>query len=97
MKTLWTVLATLGALVVIALIWLYSGEYNVAASVPHTAATQWALSTLVDRSVAAHVGNGQAPPLDDSALVVVGAGADYQRLVAAAGNDEGDENHNHMP
>ncbi len=81
MKIVWTVLATLGALVVIALIWLYSGVYNVAASVPHTAATEWALSTLMDRSVAAHVGDVQVPALDDSALVIVGAG-EYREMCA---------------
>lgn len=81
MKTFWTVLATLGALVVIALIWLYSGAYNVAASVPHTAAVDWALSTLMDRSVAAHVGDVKVPSLGDSALVVVGAG-EYHEMCA---------------
>jgi mono/diheme cytochrome c family protein len=81
MKILWSVLGTIATLIVAAIILLYSGAYDIAASQPHTGPTRWALNTLKRRSVAAHAGNPQVPALTDSALISRGAG-EYREMCA---------------
>jgi mono/diheme cytochrome c family protein len=51
---------------------IYSGLYNVAATVPHTAPVYWALDTLVDRSMEHHAEGIQAPDLKNPAMIRVG-------------------------
>ena len=57
--------ATIGALVLVVviggLIFTYSGFYNVAATIPHSAFMEWWLSTISDRSVQ-HQAKGISPP-----------------------------------
>lgn len=55
-----------------ALAWIYSGEYNVAASKPHTGLGAWALETVMKNSVRDHAAGIRVPPLDDSSLVATG-------------------------
>lgn len=62
-------LTILGALAV-----AWSGVYNVAASRGHPAWLNWFLTIGMERSVAVHSGDAQAPPLDDTALIALGAG-----------------------
>lgn len=45
--------------------YIYSGGYNVAASVPHTALGKWVLHTTMKNSVRAHAQSVQAPQLTD--------------------------------
>jgi mono/diheme cytochrome c family protein len=52
---------------------VHFGLYNVAASVPHTAAGRWLLDTLQQRSVAARARDVQVPSLDEPHLVRAGA------------------------
>ena len=52
-----------------ALFFMYSGLYDIAARVPHFGITQWALTTLKERSVRRHAAALRAPPLADTALV----------------------------
>ena len=62
MRTLKTVVGTLLALVVTALITAYSGLVNVAASYPHAAVTKWLLHTTMTQSVKYHAKAGPPPP-----------------------------------
>ena len=69
------VLSAIGALVLLGagvLAWMHSGEYNVAASKPHTALGTWALETVMKNSVQDHAADIQVPPLNDSSLRAAG-------------------------
>ncbi len=71
------IFATIGALVLIVVIggsiFTYSGFYNVAATIPHSAFTEWLLSTISDRSVQ-HQAKGISPPstLNDPKIIKAG-------------------------
>ena len=58
MLTLRIVIITLGTVVlgalVLLLVFVYSGSYNIAATAPHTAFGQWLLETTKNRSIRAH-------------------------------------------
>lgn len=57
-----------------AVIFIYSGVYNIGADSPHFAVTRWALHTTMDRSVARHAEAVTAPAnLNDPAVIRVGA------------------------
>ncbi len=59
-------------LAVIALAFVYSGLYNVAATTPHSGPVRWLLSTAQERSVRFRGGRvGEKPPFD-SAMVALG-------------------------
>jgi mono/diheme cytochrome c family protein len=74
MKLFAAIAATLGALLVGVALFVYSGRYNMGADAPHWAATLDLITTLRDRSIAAHSAALQAPDLRDSALILKGAG-----------------------
>lgn len=64
-----SVIGTLVILLVLAVAFLYSGLYDVAADAPHHAVTRWALGTTVDRSVETHAGSVQgSAPTDEESL-----------------------------
>jgi len=70
-------LAGVGVALVLALAVLFfawSGLYNVAASQSHWALTRWFLEFGLRRSVATHSASITPPTLDDSNLVILGAG-----------------------
>jgi mono/diheme cytochrome c family protein len=54
MKATLTVLATVAALMLVGLLFIVSGAYNVAATESHTALGEWILHTVTERSIAAH-------------------------------------------
>jgi mono/diheme cytochrome c family protein len=74
MKVLITVAATLVALVLGGFLYLYSGFYEMGADAPHWQATHSLVTFLRDRSIAVHSANLQVPDLEDSALILKGAG-----------------------
>ena len=74
MKFITAIAATLGALLCGVVLFVYSGRYNMGADAPHWAATLDLLTTLRDRSIAAHSADLQAPDLRDPALISQGAG-----------------------
>lgn len=57
---------------VAALILIYSGVYDIAASSPHLAPVRWALETTMERSVREHADAVAPGPAADSALVASG-------------------------
>lgn len=80
-------------LVVIAGMFVYSGGYNVAATVPDSRPMRRLLSFTSDRSVHAHAGEiTTVPPLGDSAQLIEGA-REYDAMCAqchaAPGHDRG--------
>ncbi|HJU19211.1 MAG TPA: cytochrome c [Stellaceae bacterium] len=63
-----------GLAVVGGLIFIYSGAFNVAATVPHTRPALWILHKTRDRSIKVHAAGITPPPgLNDKAKVVMGA------------------------
>ncbi|CAA7612893.1 c-type cytochrome [Magnetospirillum sp. UT-4] len=71
-------LVILGLLVALgavgALLFAWSGLYNVAASVPHWPPTRWLIEFGLENSVETHARGIEVPPLDDPALVHAGLG-----------------------
>ena len=67
-----TVAVTVLVIVGIALVVLYTGSYNVAATESHAGITRWALNTLQHSSVAARAESVGEPPAQDSAAVMHG-------------------------
>jgi hypothetical protein len=53
---------------------VYSGTFNVAADEPHWGLTHRLIEAMRERSIAARAGGMELPPLDDPALVIMGAG-----------------------
>jgi mono/diheme cytochrome c family protein len=76
MKTILKLLGLLLVIILAALLFIYSGVYNVAASSPDTGLIAWALKTTQSRSVhrayESLEGKVQIPPLDDPARVRAG-------------------------
>lgn len=75
-----TVLVTLGVVLLIAVVsfyaFIYSGAYNIAASVGHTPAVAWMLNTVMENSVESHAKEVQIPSgidLADRTLIERGA------------------------
>jgi mono/diheme cytochrome c family protein len=63
------------ALIVVSggLIFIYSGFYNVAATIPHSSLMEWLLSTISDRSVMHHAKDISPPSyLNDSKIIKTG-------------------------
>jgi mono/diheme cytochrome c family protein len=54
-------------------IFAYSGAFDVAADAPHSAAVNWLMEVVRDRSIAVRTREIQVPALDDTKLVVQGA------------------------
>lgn len=67
-----TVAATLAALVVVGLVFIYSGLYSVAATEDHTSIGRWVLNTTQHRSVSVRARDLPDPPAFDSAMVADG-------------------------
>jgi mono/diheme cytochrome c family protein len=57
----------------VGLIFIYSGFYNVAATIPHSSLMEWLLSTISDRSVMHHAKNISSP-LNLNDPEIIGAG-----------------------
>ncbi|MBF0394802.1 MAG: cytochrome c, partial [Alphaproteobacteria bacterium] len=74
MKRTLLILAALVALGAGALLFAWSGLYNVAASVPHWPPTRWLITFALKNSIETHARGIDAPPLDDPALVHAGMG-----------------------
>jgi len=72
MKIFLSVLATLCLLIGVVAAFVWSGSYNVAATVPHWKATHWFLEQVRERSISAHSRGIIIPPLEDSKLFDIG-------------------------
>jgi mono/diheme cytochrome c family protein len=69
MKTLRALLVFVVVLLALALGFIYSGLFDVAASSPDASAVRWVVHTVRERSVARRMKDVQVPPLTDPALI----------------------------
>jgi mono/diheme cytochrome c family protein len=69
MKTLRALLLFAAVLAALALGFIYSGLFDVAASSPDNGAVRWVVKTVRERSVARRLKDVQVPPLSDPALI----------------------------
>jgi mono/diheme cytochrome c family protein len=69
---LWTFLLILALVLAVALLFTYSGAYNVAALSSGGGIVDWWAGTTMDHSVRAHASGISVPDLADSALVALG-------------------------
>jgi len=74
MKTIKTLFVLLIIAVVGLGVYVYSGAYDIGADVPHTRFVDWLVSTLRDRSIAAHARDIRVPDLNDPKMILEGAG-----------------------
>jgi mono/diheme cytochrome c family protein len=79
MKILTTVILTILVLIVIALIFIYSGLYNVSAIRQDRGITRWVLNTTMDNSVEHYSRGITAPNLNDTAMIKEGL-AHYKEM-----------------
>jgi mono/diheme cytochrome c family protein len=67
-----TIIVLLILTVVIGMLVIYSGWYNIAATAEHNTATLWLIETTKSNSIKSRAGNIEAPNLDDSSMVAGG-------------------------
>lgn len=67
MKVLITVVITIASLLLLGLIFIYSGIYNIAASKGHNPVVRWVLNTIQERSIIVHASNDTIKPSEDIA------------------------------
>lgn len=68
-------------IVLISLVFVYSGFYSVGADVPHNKVTYWLLETIRDQSIARASSSIDVPDLDSPDLLLAG-GPDYNDMCA---------------
>lgn len=69
MKSLLAFVFVIGFLIVVVTVFVWSGAYNVAATVPHREITHWFLGKVRDRSISAHSRKLIVPSLNNPNLV----------------------------
>jgi mono/diheme cytochrome c family protein len=72
MRTLFSTLLVFLVLIALAVLFIFSGTYNVAAVARHSTLVNWLLATARDQSIAKHSQGIQPPPLTDPQLVQAG-------------------------
>lgn len=72
MKVIYSILGTIIVGLVLFVIYIYSGTYNIGADAPHNGLTLWVIHTTTDNSVEHHASEIKVPNLNDSAMVRVG-------------------------
>ena len=72
MKILLTLAAILCFLIVLITAFVWSGSYNIAATVPHWKITHWLIGEVRDRSISAQSGGIIVPSLKDPKLLNIG-------------------------
>jgi len=73
MKNLIRVLAVVVIIFLIFFIYIYSGSYNISATVPHNKLTRWVIGITTDNSIKHHSKDIQVPNLNDNAMIKLGA------------------------
>ncbi len=75
-------------LFVVAIAGIYSGFYNVAATVPHTGITEWVLETTLERSVEVRAKKIEVPDINNEATISKGARS-YGEMCASCHGEPG--------
>jgi mono/diheme cytochrome c family protein len=90
MRILFSTLLVLLILIALAVLFLFSGLYNVAAVQPHSPFIHWLLATMRDQSVAKHSQTIQSPSLSDPQLAQAGF-REYHAMCFSCHSAPGDE------
>lgn len=90
MKTFLSVLATIVVLIIVGLIAMYSGMFNVSILERPSGFTQWVLSTTMERSVKSRAGDIEVPDLSSEAMITEGA-EHYMGMCRGCHGDPGRE------
>ena len=72
MKSFLVFVLVIGFLIVVVTVFVWSGAYNIAATVPHREITHWFLGKVRDRSISAHSKGITVPSLKDPKFFDVG-------------------------
>jgi len=72
MKMIITVMLVVGALLLGAVGFAYSGIYDVSAASPHSGLADWFLSRTSDASIERRAGSVEVPDLDNAAMILAG-------------------------
>lgn len=72
MKTLMTVIITLASVLVLTLLFIFSGIFDPSALTPHTKLFRWAVNKTKDVSIEHRIKNIEVPNLTDTTLIQTG-------------------------
>ena len=90
MSTRTTVVGLAMLALIVGVIFVYSGAYDVAATSEHTRVTQWLFETTMHRSVARRAAGVEVPDLHDDDMRLAGAG-DFEAMCAGCHTAPGAE------
>ena len=76
-----SIIGVIVVLGILGILFIYSGIYNVSATYPDNALSEWVLSTTMDHSVQHHAADIKTPALDDPEMVKIGFGH-YRQMCA---------------
>lgn len=79
------IIGAIAVLVLLAVLFIYLGIYNVAATYPDKAPVRWVLDTTMEHSVKRHAAGIKTPPLNDPAMVRLGLSHYRQMCVGCHG------------
>ena len=71
-RTIVTVVLTIVGVIVILLIFIYSGIYNVSQLSPHNSMVRWMINTTKDRSIDTRLNSITVPALDNNTMMIAG-------------------------
>ncbi len=72
MKVLFSLIIIFIIAAAVFILYIYSGFYNISATVPHNGLTLWVVSTTMDNSVHHHAEDIKPPNLNDSSMIKIG-------------------------
>ncbi len=71
-KVILTIIITLVFIIAVFTVYMYSGTYDISQLTPHNAITKWMIRTTTHYSIKKRLKTIQVPPLNDTALIVLG-------------------------
>jgi hypothetical protein len=72
MRAFITLMVFIILIILVSILFIHSGTYNIAATKPHTGIARWIFGTVMERSVKSRADRITVPPLDDDSLVRIG-------------------------
>lgn len=88
MKFLAGFISSIVLIILLALIFIYSGVYDISAVTPHSGFTLWAVNTLKDNSIKNHADkNMTVPNMQDTARINMGM-ANYKKMCGCHGGPD---------
>lgn len=71
-RTIITAVLTIVGMIVILLIFIYSGIYNVSQTSPHSSMVRWMITTTKNRSIDARLHDITVPALNNNSMIIAG-------------------------